>query len=163
MNKLWTNDSLFPRKFLLIPSYAVDDGCMDTISLSSGCTSMFSRRSKSAHDPRPQPFDRHLSEGAEVGVDDVRVEVEPDDLCNINDYFSKMDSKIRVVKENVSKLENRSRFVLELTVLLKVIFIASFYFCITLSCNLLTINRMLFLLLSRPLLYSITARWAFEA
>lgn len=84
---------------------------MDNISLSSDCTSTFSRRSTSATDPRPQPFGRHLSEGDEVGVDDVRVEVEPDELCNFNDYFSKMDSKIRVVKENVSKLENRSRFV----------------------------------------------------
>lgn len=106
VNSLWTNDSLFLREFLLIPSQITNRNSEDL-------SPDFSQNSCPQLPQRPQnhtkganwshSYDRSNSEDVKLIVDDDVVA--SDESVDFNNYFSKIDSKIRVAKEKVSQFE----------------------------------------------------------
>lgn len=106
VNSLWTNDSLFLREYLLIPSQVTDGNSEDlSADFSHNSCPMLPHRSqnhlKGANLSRS--YNSSQSEDVKLIVDDDVVPSEESE--DFNNYFSKIDSKIRVAKEKVSQFE----------------------------------------------------------
>jgi len=119
VNNLWTNDSLFLREYLLIPSQPTG-GISEDLSADfsqNSCPQLPHRsqnHAKSANWSRS--YDCSQSEDVKLFVDDNDDTVVSEERVDFNNYFSKIDSKIRVAKEKVSQFEKEFGLVSALSV-----------------------------------------------